>query len=89
MNTLDQAQNVALGRVRRATMHARSLNAVRTPRFTSSNQNQMDFAKPSNLLFLNYFFELPIIHSLLLTVPLSILSSAILLPSIDSVEEKV
>ena len=38
-------------------------------------------------LFLNYFFELPIIHSLLLTVPLSILSSAILLPSIDSVEE--
>lgn len=39
-------------------------------------------------LFLNYFFDLPIIHSLLLTVPLSILSSAILLPSIDSVEEK-
>ena len=39
-------------------------------------------------MFLNYFFELPIIHSLLLTVPLSILSSAILLPSIDSLEEK-
>ena len=39
-------------------------------------------------LFLNYFFDLPIINSLLLTVPLSILSSAILLPSIDSVEEK-
>ncbi|MAR40030.1 MAG: sodium:proton exchanger [Flavobacteriales bacterium] len=39
-------------------------------------------------LFLYYFFDLPIIHSLLLTVPLSILSSAILLPSIDSVEEK-
>lgn len=38
-------------------------------------------------LFLNYFFQLPVIHSLLLTVPLSILSSAILLPSIDSVEE--
>lgn len=38
-------------------------------------------------LFLNFFFGLPIIHSLLITVPLSILSSAILLPSIDSVEE--
>ena len=42
----------------------------------------------SAALFLNYFFELEIIHSLLLTTPLSILSSAILLPSIDSVEEK-
>ena len=38
-------------------------------------------------LFLNSFFGLPFINSLLLTVPLSILSSAILLPSIESVEE--
>ena len=38
-------------------------------------------------LFLNCFFGIQILHSLLLTIPLSILSSAILLPSIDSLEE--
>ena len=38
-------------------------------------------------LFLNEFFKIDLYISLLLTVPLSILSSAILLPSIDSVEE--
>ena len=38
-------------------------------------------------LFLNEFFKIDLYISLLLTVPLSILSSAILLPSIGSVEE--
>ena len=38
-------------------------------------------------LLLNSFFQLDIGVSLLITVPLSILSSSILLPSIDSVEE--
>ena len=38
-------------------------------------------------LFLNYFFEIQILHALLLTTPLSILSSAILLPSIDSLKD--
>ena len=38
-------------------------------------------------LVLNSFFQLDIGVSLLITVPLSILSSSILLPSIDSVEE--
>ena len=38
-------------------------------------------------LLLNLFFQLDIGVSLLITVPLSILSSSILLPSIDSVEE--
>lgn len=38
-------------------------------------------------LLLNSFFQLEIGVSLLITVPLSILSSSILLPSIDSVEE--
>ena len=38
-------------------------------------------------LFLNRFFEIDVFVSLLVTIPLSILSSAILLPSIDSVEE--
>ena len=38
-------------------------------------------------LFLNQFFKIDLSISLLLTVPLSILSSAILLPSISSVEE--
>tara|TARA_B100000902_G_scaffold12252_1_gene14898 strand:- start:29376 stop:30617 length:1242 start_codon:yes stop_codon:yes gene_type:complete len=37
-------------------------------------------------LFLNYFFNVDFTSSLLITVPLSILSSAILLPSIDSLE---
>ncbi len=38
-------------------------------------------------LFLNRFFGIDVFVSLLITIPLSILSSAILLPSIDSVEE--
>lgn len=38
-------------------------------------------------MFLNYFFGIQILHALLLTTPLSILSSAILLPSIDSLDE--
>ena len=38
-------------------------------------------------LFLNYFFDIKTIYALLLTTPLSILSSAILLPSIDSLKE--
>jgi len=38
-------------------------------------------------MFLNYFFEIKILHALLLTTPLSILSSAILLPSIGSIED--
>ena len=38
-------------------------------------------------LFLNRFFGIDVFMSLLITIPLSILSSAILLPSIDSVEE--
>lgn len=38
-------------------------------------------------LLLNRFFEIDLYVSLLLTVPLSILSSAILLPSIGSIEE--
>ena len=38
-------------------------------------------------LFLNYFFEIQILHALLLTTPLSILSSAILLPSIGSLKD--
>ena len=38
-------------------------------------------------LFLSQFFKIDLYISLLLTAPLSILSSAILLPSIDSVEE--
>ena len=38
-------------------------------------------------LFLNYFFEIKVLHALLLTTPLSILSSAILLPSIGSIED--
>ena len=38
-------------------------------------------------LFLNRFFEIDVFVSLLITIPLSILSSAILLPSIGSVEE--
>ena len=38
-------------------------------------------------LFLNRFFEIDVFVSLLVTIPLSILSSIILLPSIDSVEE--
>ena len=38
-------------------------------------------------LFLNHFFKVDLYVSLLLTVPLSILSSAILLPSIGSIKE--
>jgi len=38
-------------------------------------------------LFLNYFFEIQMLHALLLTTPLSILSSAILLPSIGSLKD--
>ena len=38
-------------------------------------------------LFLSYFFEIQILHALLLTTPLSILSSAILLPSIGSLKD--
>ena len=38
-------------------------------------------------LFLNRFFGIDVFVSLLITIPLSLLSSAILLPSIDSVEE--
>jgi Kef-type K+ transport system membrane component KefB len=38
-------------------------------------------------LFLNYFFGIQILHALLLTTPLSILSSAILLPSIGSLDD--
>lgn len=38
-------------------------------------------------LFLNYFFEIQTLHALLLTTPLSILSSAILLPSIGSLKD--
>ena len=38
-------------------------------------------------MFLNHFFKIDLFVSILLTVPLSILVSAILLPSIGSVEE--
>jgi Kef-type K+ transport system membrane component KefB len=38
-------------------------------------------------LFLNYCFGIQILHALLLTTPLSILSSAILLPSIGSLDD--
>jgi Kef-type K+ transport system membrane component KefB len=37
--------------------------------------------------FLRYVFEMTIIEALLFTIPLSILSSAIILPSIDSLDE--